>query len=128
MLQKLTPVLFVDAIEQALPFFADRLGFTVTVAMPLREGAPELGFAILDRDGVEIMLQTRPSVRGDLPQLADEPNRAFLFVEVTDVAAIAERLCGCDVVVPRRTTFYGADEIGVRAPGGHVVVFAQMSR
>jgi len=27
-------------------------------------------------------------------------------------------------VVPRRTTFYGADEIFVRAPGGHTVGFA----
>jgi len=42
------------------------------------------------------------------------------------VEAIARDLRGADVVVPRRTTFYGADEIGVRVPGGHVVVFAQM--
>jgi hypothetical protein len=30
-----------------------------------------------------------------------------------------------EVVVPRRQTFYGMDEIGVREPGGHVVMFAQ---
>ena len=28
-------------------------------------------------------------------------------------------------MVPRRQTFYGMDEIGVREPGGHVVMFAQ---
>ena len=126
MLQKLTPVLFVDAIETALPFFRDRLKFEMTMSLPVRDGAAELGFAILQRDGIELMLQTRPSVRGDLPQLGDEPNRAFLFVEVADVEAIARDVQGTDVVVPRRKTFYGADEIGVRAPGGHVIVFAQM--
>lgn len=125
MLQKLTPVLFVDSIESALPFFRERLKFDVVVSVPVRDGSDELGFAILVRDDVELMVQTRGSVRGDLPQFADEPNRAFLYLEVADVDAVARDLRGADVVVPRRTTFYGADEIGVRAPGGHVLVFAQ---
>ena|SRR5687768_3237121 len=125
MLQKLSPVLFVDAIAPALPFFVDRLGFALTVSVPLREGSPELGFVILQRDGVEIMLQTRASVRGDVPALADEPNRAMLYVEVADLAPIVAAVVGCEVVVPRRRTFYGADELGVRAPGGHVLLFAQ---
>lgn len=80
---------------------------------------------MLQRDAVEIMLQTRASLRGDLPLLAGEPNRATLFVEVADVAAIEGALRGEEIVVPRRKTFYGADEIGVRAPGGHVLIFAQ---
>jgi hypothetical protein len=29
------------------------------------------------------------------------------------------------VIVPRRKTFYGMDEIGVREPGGNAVIFAQ---
>ena len=125
MLSKLTPVLFLDSIETALPFFNERLKFETVATVPVREGSDELGFAILVRDDVELMLQTRASVRGDLPQFADEPNRAFLYLEVADVDAIARDLRGADVVVPRRTTFYGADESGVRAPGGHVLVFAQ---
>jgi hypothetical protein len=32
-----------------------------------------------------------------------------------------------NVVVPLRTTFYGAKEIGVKDPGGHVIVFAEMT-
>ena len=27
--------------------------------------------------------------------------------------------------MPMRTTFYGAKEIGVRDPGGHIITFAQ---
>ncbi|MFY9342680.1 MAG: VOC family protein [Planctomycetota bacterium] len=126
MMQKLSPVLFVDAIAPALPFFVKKLGFKVVASVPLRKGSKTAGFAILQRDAVEIMLQTRASVRGDVPALADEPNRAMLFVEVADIEAIARSVRGCEVVVPRRKTFYGADEIGVRAPGGHVLLFAQM--
>lgn len=128
MMKRLSPVLVLDAIEPALPFYRDRLGFEVQVTVPLREGAPELGFVILQRDAVEIMLQTRASVRGDVPSLADEPNRATLYVEVADIAAIEKTLAGCEIVVPRRRTFYGADEVGVRAPGGHVLLLAQMSQ
>jgi hypothetical protein len=29
-------------------------------------------------------------------------------------------------VLPRRRTFYGAEEIGVREPGGNMVTFGQM--
>ncbi|MBL8750653.1 MAG: VOC family protein [Planctomycetes bacterium] len=128
MMQKLSPVLFVDSIEAALPFFRERLGFTVGVSVPLREGAAELGFVILSRDAVEIMLQTHASVRLDVPAVADQPSRAFLFLEVEDIEAIVAAVRGVEVVVPRRKTFYGADEIGVRAPGGHVLLFAQMDR
>lgn len=125
-MRKLSPVLVLDAIEPALPFFVDRLGFRVLASVPLAEGRPELGFAMLESGAVEIMLQTRASVQADVPALAGEPNRATLFVEVADIAAIERAVRGCEIVVPRRRTFYGADEIGVRAPGGHVLVFAQM--
>jgi uncharacterized glyoxalase superfamily protein PhnB len=126
--RKITATLAVDAIEPALPFWSERFGFTATVSVPLKgEGGP-LGFVILQRDDVEVMLQTRDSIRLDVATLADEPNRSFLFVEVADIEAIAAAADGCEIVVPRRQTFYGADELGVRAPGGHLVVFAQMGK
>src|SRR5262245_23479935 len=125
---KLSPVLVVDAIEPALPFWTGRLGFSVTVQVPLAEGRPELGFAILQQGAIEVMLQTRASVAGDVPALAKEPNRATLYVEVSDIEAVARAVQGLEVVVPRRTTFYGADEIRVRAPGGPVVLLRQHGR
>ncbi|MFO1077793.1 MAG: hypothetical protein U1E73_08710 [Planctomycetota bacterium] len=124
--QKISPVLAVDAIEPALPFWVDRLGFTATVQVPLAGDGGPLGFVILVKDGLEVMLQTRASIRGDVAALADEPNRAFLFVEVDAIAAIEAAVAGCEIAVPRRRTFYGAEELGVRAPGGHVVLFAEM--
>ncbi len=126
-LSKLSPVLAVDAIEAALPFWVGRLGFAVTMQMPLAGDGGPLGFAILERDGIEVMLQTMASIRGDIASIAAETHRAFLFVEVDAIGPIEKAVLGCEVVVPRRRPSYGAEEIGVRAPGGHVVVFAEMA-
>jgi uncharacterized glyoxalase superfamily protein PhnB len=122
-LNKLSPVLVVDAIEPCLPFWTERLGFSKTVEVP--EG-DSLGFVILARDGVEVMYQSRASVRKDIPILADCPaGGANLYIEVADVAAVERAVKGMELVVPRRKTFYGADEIGVREPGGNAVIFSQ---
>jgi len=124
MMKKLTPVLFVEKIEPCLPFWVERLGFTKTVEVP--EGGA-LGFVMLVRDNVEVMLQSRASVAKDVPALAGEASRSFLFVEVTDIEEMARRVEGAEIVVPRRKTFYGADEIGVRDPAGNVITFAQFA-
>jgi catechol 2,3-dioxygenase-like lactoylglutathione lyase family enzyme len=121
-LRKLTPILYVEEIESALPFWTDRLGFRVATEVP--EG-DRLGFVILEREGLELMVQSRASVQADLPALADTPRGAsILFIEVAALDPILEAIAGVPVVVPRRTTFYGADEVFVREPGGNLVGFA----
>jgi uncharacterized glyoxalase superfamily protein PhnB len=122
--RKLSPVLIVDVIEPCLAFWTDRLGFAKLVEVP--EGS-RLGFVILAKDGVEVMYQSRDSVRSDVPALADAPAGSSLYIEVSDIEAVERAVQGVEIVVPRRQTFYGADEIGVREPGGNVVMFAQPS-
>jgi len=122
-MKKLTPILLVDAIEPMLPFWTERLGFEKTAEVP--EG-DRLGFVILAKDGVEVMYQTRESVDRDVPSLRDTPARGtMLFIEVESIDAVENALKGIEIVVPRRKTFYGSDELFVREPGGNVVGFAQ---
>lgn len=126
-LLKSTPVLFVEHIAPSLAFWRDRLGFAVTAEVPGENGP---AFAILERDGIEIMLQTEAALRAD-PHAAGirlDGDRGFLFVEVADIDATAAALEGVEVVAPRHDTFYGATEIGYREPGGHYVTFAQFRR
>ena len=124
-LNKLSPVLVVDAIEPCLSFWVDRLGFTRIAEVP--EGN-RLGFVILQKDGIEVMYQSRESVRKDIPAMADIPaGGTSLYIDVADVAAVERAVKGVEIVVPRRKTFYGADEIGVREPGGNAVIFGQHS-
>lgn len=122
-LQRLAPVLMVDAIEPTLAFWVDRLGFAKTAEVP-HDG--KLGFVILERDNIQVMYQTKASVAADIPSLSASPQSgSMLFIEVDDLNAIAAQLDGIAPVVPRRKTFYGADELIMREPAGNVVTFAQ---
>ena len=124
-LQKLTPVIYVEHIEPCLPFWVEKLGFARTAEVP--EG-DRLGFIILQKDAIEIMYQTRASVAGDVPALAATPMGGnLLFITTDNLDAIEKALDGVTPVVPRRRTFYGADELIVREPCGNVVTFAQFA-
>ena len=121
---KLTPVLIVEAVETSLPFWVDRMGFTKTVEVP-EEGS--IGFAILQRDGAELMLQSIASVRKDVAAFAPVgavSKGCGMFIEVEDFADIRQRLEGYPIVMPERLSFYGMREIGVSEPSGHTVIFA----
>jgi len=120
---KITPVLIVEEIEKSLPFWVDRMGFTKTVEMP--EG-DRIGFVILTREDVELMLQTPESTRKDTPQFALESgaNNGLLFIEVDDFKDTVKRLDGYPITLPERKTFYGMQEIGILEPGGYPVIFA----
>jgi len=125
-MKKLTPVLLVEEVEPCLGFW-DALGFERTIQVP--EG-DRIGFAAMARGGVEIMYQSRASAAADMPALANlEYTRdgLGLFIEVEDLDDVKRRLAtaGGEETFPERTTFYGAREVGVRAPCGTHVVFAE---
>jgi hypothetical protein len=125
----MTPVLVVERIEPSIELWVDRLGFEKTIEVP--EG-DHLGFAAFARGGLEIMYQTRESVEteirtADLPKalLPAGGSRTTLFCEVSDLKAIREKLQGLDILLPYRKTPYGAEELWMREPGGHILGFAE---
>jgi hypothetical protein len=121
---KLTPVLIVEEIEKSLPFWVDRMGFAKTVEVPEGDRA---GFVILVREGAELMMQTRESVRKDVAAFAPEgplTGGCGMFIEVEDFEDVRHRLEGYPITLAERVTFYGMREIGVREPSGHTVFFA----
>ena len=121
-MKKLTPNLIVPRIEACLPFWIERLGFEKIIEVP--EGK-ELGFVILRRGSVELMLQSVASVATDVPPIAAGAHRSVLYLEVDDLAPIRKALEGWPQIVPERTTAYGAREIIVAEPAGNVVFFAE---
>jgi len=122
-MNSLTPLITVDAIEPCLSFWTDQLGFEVTATVPHGDA---LGFAMMQKGNVEIMYQSRASVADDIPGLLDHfgTGKTPLFIKVDAIDPIAAALGDAEVVVERRTTFYGMDEIFVLAPCGTVVGFA----
>ncbi len=128
-MKKATAIISVDTIEPCLPFWTDALGFELTATVPHEDA---VGFAMLEKGGVVLMYQSRASVVADLEEsggpagLADEMADATmtLFVEVDDLDDVIAAIGDAEVLVPRRQTFYGMDEIFVRAPCGTIVGFA----
>jgi uncharacterized glyoxalase superfamily protein PhnB len=127
---KITPVLIVPAIEPVLPLW-EAIGFTRTaeVPMPNHPHGDRLGFVILAHDGAEVMYQTVESVQADEPSSLEGRGASALFIEVDDLDAVVAKLPkGTNVVVPRRTTPYGATETFLRDAAGNTIVFAQFAR
>jgi uncharacterized glyoxalase superfamily protein PhnB len=124
--KRITPVLYVQQIEPCLGFWVERLGFEKTAEVP---DGDRLGFAILQKGTTEVMYQTFASAEKDTAAAAAEINggRTFLYIEVDKLDDILAAMKGVPVVVPVRTTFYGATELGVKEPAGHMIVFAQMN-
>ena len=126
MINKSTPVLHVKSVEPSLKFWTERFGFKKTVEVP--EG-DHLGFIAMENGSVEVMYQTYSGMKADpanpLAQ-AVEQGPSFLFMEVSDINAVAESLKGAEIVQPIHDTFYGSKEIVVKEPGGHFVIFSQM--
>jgi uncharacterized glyoxalase superfamily protein PhnB len=122
--KRITAVLLVEEIEPCLNFWVDRLGFTKTAEVP---DGNKLAFVILQKGTTEVMYQTYASVEKDNVQVAKDMHKGptFLYLEVDDLDAVTAALKGVPVVMPVRTTFYGAKEIGVKEPAGHFVTFAQ---
>jgi uncharacterized glyoxalase superfamily protein PhnB len=119
---KITPLIYAPEIEPALKFWVDQLGFTKVAEVP--EGN-KLGFVILVKGSGELMIQSTASIEKDNRAMAEYAcPAACLYIEVSDFDDLVKRLGSAQVVVPVRTTFYGMKEIGVREPGGNIVLFA----
>lgn len=124
-LKQLTPVMVVEHVEPCIRFWADRFAFTVKNEVPGPDG--KLIFASAERDGIEVMYQTRASVLDERPDAAGElaGHSITLFITVDDLDAVERAVAGAPVVKPRHQTFYGSTEVYVREPGGNTVGFAK---
>ncbi|MDQ6926984.1 MAG: hypothetical protein M3154_12225, partial [Candidatus Eremiobacteraeota bacterium] len=61
--ESIAPVLIVERVEPTRDFFRDRLGFTQTTVVMHDDG---LGFAMLEKDGVTVMIQSHAAVIDDV--------------------------------------------------------------
>lgn len=125
LLKQLTPVIIADAVEPGVAFWTDRFGFKVTNQVPGPDG--KLIFASVEKDGIELMYQTRASVLEDQPASAADldGHSVALFITVDDLDEVERAVAGAPVVKARHETFYGSTEIYVREPAGNTVGFAR---
>lgn len=122
--KKITAVLLVDEVEPCMKFWKERLGFDVTIEVP--EG-DKIGFVALHKAGVELMYQSYASVEKDTSFSSHgyAKGPTFLYIEVDSLDDMIAATQGAQVVMPERKAFYGAREMGIKDPAGHVLTFAQ---
>jgi uncharacterized glyoxalase superfamily protein PhnB len=123
-IKRITPVLFAEEIEPCVKFWVEKMGFQKTSEVP---GGNKLAFVMLKKGNVELMYQTYASAEKDVPAVSQLVRKGptFLYIEVDNLEDTIAAIKGAEVVVPVRTTFYGAKEIGVKDPAGHLITFAQ---
>ena len=128
MLKKLTPNLMVEDVQQTLAFYCDVLGFHVQMTLPEQ---PPFDFAIVQRDQVELMFQSRSSLSENVPVLLGQPIGASqtFYIEVEDLQKLYEALRNhVDIVVDLHTTFYGTQEFYFRDVNGYILSFSESAQ
>ncbi|MDR2977728.1 MAG: VOC family protein [Streptococcaceae bacterium] len=127
MYKSMTTNLMVTDVDKSLSFYRDILHFNVINSVKAENGAG-LQFAILERDGLMLMLQEKSNLTAEYPVLATEmlhPS-VTLFIMVDDFEATYNKLKeNCEVVSEIHTTFYGSKEFAVAAVDGYVLTFAE---
>jgi hypothetical protein len=107
------------------------LGFSVVTTVP--DAAPFV-FVWLQRDEVNVFLNTVGSVTDTLPDLAARriggTNTLFMMIEADSPTEGIDALFDAvqskaRVVMPLKDQFYGMREFGIEDPDGYVIVAAQ---
>ena len=123
--KKITPNLYVEDVEPCAQFWVDRMGFQKTLEVP---DGDKLAFAMLTKGDLEVMYGSYASLRKDREVAASIGTGAsFLYLEVENLDPVLAAMKGAEVVKAEHTTFYGAREISVKDPAGHIITFAQQA-
>ena len=124
-LNKLTPNIMVEDVNRALQFYRETLGFEIVATVP-DEG--QFDWAMLKRDGVEIMFQSRASLGGEIPVLQQREIGGALtfYMNIEGIKELYADLKGkVSIVQEMHTTFYGAQEFALQDSDGYILSFAE---
>jgi len=124
MLKDFTANLMVNNVNKTIDYY-QKLGFQLISSVP-EEG--KFNWAMIQRDGINMMLQTRESLIEELPLLAERPIKAGLtfYIRVESMEEFRANLPK-DVKILKDvfTTFYSAKEIIIEDCNGYILAFAE---
>ncbi len=124
-IQSLTPNLMVNDVSYTLKFYLNHLGFELVRTVP--EQAP-FTWAMVRKENVELMFQTRESLIEDLPAFETiRPGASLtLFIKVNGIEGIYEKLKDhVEVVSNLKETSYAMKEFTFRDCNGYIISFAE---
>ena len=119
-----SPLFVVSDLQQALTFYRERLGFEV----PYQAPEPEPFFAIVARDGVQLMLKVVAEDVGALPNRSRHPHArwdAYVHVPDPDTLAAELRDRGVTFTMPLTDTDDGLRGFELTEHDGYLLFFGR---
>lgn len=138
-LSKLTPNLAVADIRQTVQFYCENLGFELIMAVPVTQDGieqqlsdgKEYVYAMLKKDGVELMFQRSDSFREDVvlaEQMSIGASVSF-YMEGKGIDAFHAELKNKGIQVTElKLTWYGIKEFYLKDNNSYVLGFAEEAR
>jgi uncharacterized glyoxalase superfamily protein PhnB len=119
---RIAPVLISKDLAGALPYWCDRLGFSI---IDILGDAADPKMAFVERGGVQFMLQDGKHYRTPGSNRDYKPGTWDAHVWCDDADALHADMAarGAAILSPPCDTFYGNREFEVADPDGHVIAF-----
>ncbi len=124
-LQKLTPNMMVENVNETVNFYRDVLGFNLVMNVP---DSGSFDWALMKRGEVEMMFQARASLTEDLPLFKELPLGGALtfYIDMRGVDALYDQIRSqVTVVRDPQTIFYGTREFTIEDCNGFILTFAE---
>lgn len=124
MYKGMTTNLMVESVDETVAFYCDILDFELLDSV---SGEGGMVFAILGRDGLNLMAQRRDSFLDEYPSLNTERVKASvsLYIKVDNLDEEYEKLKTQKLLSDIHETFYGAKEFAIEDNSGYVLTFAE---
>lgn len=123
--KKVTINLMVENVNRSIEFYKDTLEFKVTATLP---DSGNYEFAIMNKDDVEIMLQSMSSMPEDIRHLWGDTigGSITLYYEIESIDEYYNRVKEkCEIIHDMNETFYGMKEFTIRDNNGYLLTFAE---
>ncbi len=134
--KSLSPNLAVRDIRESLNFYINKLGFKLLMAVPSSQDTVDLElkadsdyvYAMITKDGVQLMLQEQQSFQQDVSLVEDLEIRAsiLLYIEVEGIEELHSELKNKELeLTALKTTWYGMKEFYLKDIDGYMLAFAE---
>ncbi len=125
-LNSLTPNLMVSDVEETIEYYTDTLGFTLLMTVP---ETGKLDWAMVKRNDVVLMFQTKKSLSSGLPRLAGEkPGGGLTFyIKVDRITELHEEFFNneVEIISDLESTFYNTIEFSIVDVNGYILTFSE---
>lgn len=124
---KLTPKIMVDDINKTISYYRNVLGFELINAEP---DNGDVHWAIMKRDDIELMFQTRDSISKEHSEFHTMETSAPItfYIDLDNINKLYNHLKDkITILIDLHITSYGAVEFSIRDCNGYILTFAQNS-